>query len=843
MKSALPTELEKKLPGLLEALLPALARSADPEHAPRLAGELLAAVLREDGENLRKAWAERPKELLRIVSSLCGAAPFLAHWLAVHPSALARLAREDFGKRTREDYARLLEGFLKKNPSWEEAENVLRRFKYYEFARITVRDLSSDLVSEEASEEIFLELSALADVLLDAALRFAQEKLAREAGPPVWDTAQGKQPVSFCVLGLGKLGGGELNYSSDVDLLYIHESLAGEPHGGPGGLSPQEYFSRLANLFGRLVTEQTAEGFLHRIDLDLRPQGRSGPLVVSEEFLSTYYEAWAAAWERAAFAKARPVAGDGRLGWRAIRALDRAVYRSTMDLTGVAAIAEMKRKVESSRGEGAARDVKVGPGGIRDVEFVAQALQLLHGGRIPQVRTHGTQDALRALSEVGLLPKEGTRELLAAYRFLRRLENRLQMESERQTHFIPTEPSALRRLARSMGYLEQDGIERLEREFARHRETVRRFFGPLLGADGEERILELFLRAAPRFAASPATRASLEDLARHFAQEVDSSADPRRAFSNLARFVEGVGSRTFYYGLLLDRPELVPRLVNLFASSDYLSEYFAVHPRLIEPIFSDPQVLLLTRAQLEKSLRQIQKEFSPDETRGEVESALGALRLFRNRELINIGLLDLAGKVTLDEVESSLTDVAEVCVQAALELARKETRGKNVPPHWRFLVAGMGKLGSRELAYGSDLDVVFFYDGPSEEEELEAQEYFVRLAQKFIWALTARTGEGVCYEIDARLRPSGRQGMLVASLSSFRSYHGKFGAVWERQALLRARGVSGDKAFAEAFDHLRREILSRPLSKESAGEIRHVRERMEKELARERPGRYDFKTG
>lgn len=850
-------ELENRLhlPGLAACLGAGFARSADPARALRLGHDLLAAAADADAQRLADIWARRPGEVARVLGALGGAAPFLVPFFTRLPGLLLDLFAEDFATpRTRADLKTRLAALVGGVPG-ADIGTALRRFKYAELARITVRDLSEDLVPESKVGETLAELTYLADALLAQALASTAARLAETHGPPRWQGPNGQDvTLSFCVLGVGKLGPEELNYSSDVDLLYVFEHPPeGVAETSPGGarLTPVEYFTRLAQEFGRLVGESTREGFLFRVDLDLRPEGSSGPLVVSSEMLTEYYELWAATWEKAAFAKARPVAGDEALGWRVIRAIDPMIYRSAMDFAAVAAIKALKERIERAKGRtGGAFNVKLSAGGIRDVEFVVQALQLLHGGRIPEVRERSTQRALVALAQVGILPPEESADLLAAYRFLRRTENRLQMEAERQTHRLPKEPEALERLGRAMGFLDGNAVAKFEEALDTHRRRVREIFAVLFHEEGGGQILALFERNVPGLLANPTTRRLIESLAVQFARAIGNTADPERAMNNLDRFIHGVGPRTFYYGLLLDRPELVPRLSTLFAASEYLSGYFARHPRLIEPIFSDPNVLLLRRQELLANLAEIRRVLA-QEGRGEgAELELDALRLFHHRELLNVGLLDLVDKVTLAEAERALTDIAEVCVEQGLALAQAEMRTRGaLLPHaaqaGEFLVVGMGKLGSRELTYGSDLDVIFLYDVPraTDSEMVEAQEYFVRLAQKLIWTLQTFTNEGLCYAIDARLRPSGSQGMLVTSLASFERYHATSAQVWERQALLRARPVAGSERLAQAFEALRLQILRQPVPPDLGLEIHRIRLRMESELGHETPRRHDFKTG
>ena len=839
--------------GLAAAVAEALAEAPDPPGAALRAAEVLGAAARSHAARLAAACARRPDAPGRILRAVCGVAPFLARFLTGHPEWLLALLEDDLAApRSADDYARRLDEAMQDVAPGAEA-GALRLFKYLELARIAVRDASPELVPEARAGETLRELSHLADALLARAFACAAARLAARLGEARWRSAGADYALRLAVLGLGKLGGEELNFSSDVDLVYVFESPGPEQldlRDGPDGMAPEEYAARLAAEFGRLVGEATADGFLYRIDLDLRPEGAQSPLVVSSDALAAYYDGWAAMWEKAAFTKARPVAGDLRFGWRLVRHVHPMIYRSAMDFEAVDSIKEMKARVEREHGgSGDAFDVKLGSGGIRDVEFVAQALQLLHGGRIPQVRGRSTQEALGALAEAGCLPGGEADALLASYRFLRRLENRLQMEGERQVHRLPPPGSARERIARALGFGGSGGPAAFERALEGHRRRVRELFERLFSEEGEERILALFARGAPRLLHVPAARAMIEDLARHFAREIEASADPTLALNNLDRFIQGIGTRSFYYGLLLDRPELVPRLAALFGTSKYLSNLISSHPDLIEPVFSDPEVLLLPRADLERDLAAIRERLEADAERDPADRALAAMRLFQHRQLVNVGLLDLAGKVERREAERALSEIAEVCLEAALALAREQLRGgpraAGVPEPGRFLVVGMGKLGSRELSYGSDLDVIFLYDAPGagEADRLEAQGHHVRLAQKLIWALDTRTGEGFCYSVDARLRPSGQQGTLVSSLDAFREHHARSAMAWERQALLRARPVAGSASLGEAFEVLRREILARPLPEDLGGEIHRIRMRMETELAHEERGRRDLKTG
>lgn len=842
-------ELAERAPSCHRELVRVLAAGPEPERAVGRAERILAEARgTADG-------TEREAAFVRVLAATCATAPFLASWLTRNPDWLSALAAEDYaGPRLPEQLAERLAA-ARNAAATDDPSVWLRRFKYYELARITVRDTWPERLPLERSAETLTELSALADALLAEAERGARRGIEASLGAPRFRDAAGRErELGFCVLGLGKLGSAELNYSSDVDLVYVYESPPdGVAHSGPSGVSPVEYFSRLAQRFGAIVTDHSDEGFLYRIDLDLRPEGAQSPIVVSRAALAGYYEGWADTWEKAAFMKARPVAGDLELGWRCIRDLAPMIYRSSMDFEGVRGIRRLKDRIEAEHGiETAGFDVKIGAGGIRDVEFVSQALQLLHGGRMPQLRERSTLRTLEQLSALGLLSDRAQQDLTTSYRFLRRIENRLQMEHEQQTHRVPVADEARERLARAAGYTgtADSALARFDRDLAAHRERTRSIFAGLLPEAPGERALDLFVRGAPSLVALPTTRGMIEELAEHFGGALETATSPERALNNLARFAEVIGGHRSYYQLLLDRPELVDRLVALFDSSNYLSGLLSANPRLIEPVFSDPSVLLLGRAELERDLAALRSERV--EALGDEQGGLDALRGFQRRQVINVGLLDVSGRASPVEVATALTEIAEVCACGALELAESQLATRRArlaaADSLCFLIVGMGKLGSRELGYGSDLDVIFLYDtaGSAPAARMEAAEHAVRLAQRWIGALQTTTGEGSCYEIDARLRPSGNQGVLVTSLQGFGDYHrgeAQRAQVWERQALLRARPIAGDPELMQRFDTMRREVLGRPLDASTRDEIHRVRMRMEEELAREGQSRRDFKTG
>ncbi len=821
--------------------------------APRVdqARHLAAKVLdHASPDELRPRADADPEKLGRILLSLCGIAPFFASILARHPEHLIELLDDDLTIcRSPRELRQGLESLLDQ-PGDDDPAERLRVFKYSELARITVRDCCDDWIPLARSEVTLLALSELADVILGQAMRLAEARVGRQLDAPSYrDTKGARQPLRFCALGLGKLGACELNYSSDVDLVYLCDTM---PAGcSLEGAQPMVYFNRLAQEFGGILSANSREGFLYRVDLDLRPDGNQGALVVTDEALVSYYESWAHAWEKAAFMKARPVAGSLDLGWQAIVTTAPAIYHASMNYQMADGIHSLKEKIHGARGgDGETFNVKIDPGGIRDVEFIAQALQLLHGGRIPQLRDRSTQGALRNLEAVGLLDPETADELHETYLFLRRIENRLQMEGERQLHRLPKSEAGLLRLARAMKYLEDDAIDCLQSEISRRRTFLRSLATDSFSKDNRERVQELFERAVPELLGFDLTRHLVEELISRFASEIDSRADAERALNNLDRFIRGTGSRRFYVELLLDRPELVPRLAALFGASNYLSSYLARYPRLIEPLFRDPDVLLLDRAALRADYANVLAESAEGNGSDSLETQLDALRLFHHRQVVNVGLLDLAKKTRREETERALSEIAQVCIEEALCIAREQLAASRIEAseaaeQGSFLVVGMGKLATEELTYGSDVDLIFLYQRAAGASGGEAtvQDHFVRLAQRFMSALQTPTALGFCYEVDARLRPSGNQGLLVCSIHAYARYHAETAATWERQELLRARPVAGSESLSEQFRQLRGEILAKPNPEDLAGEIHRVRTRMEEELARETSRRRNFKTG
>jgi glutamate-ammonia-ligase adenylyltransferase len=605
-----------------------------------------------------------------------------------------------------------------------------------------------------------------------------------------------------------------------------------------------------------------------------------------------YYESLGQTWERAAMLKARPVGGDLDLGWTFLEEISPFVYRRFLDFTTVEEIEEMKARVDSRHSRARLdRDVKLGPGGIREVEFVAQALQLVHGGRDRRLRRRSTLETLRALADLGLLGHDEADALSAAYLFLRDVEHKLQIVHERQTQLIPEDPEEERLLARRLGYhlretpevgpLEDGAtpeVRRFRADLRRHRYAARRSFEQLFfGARSEIRretdddvvtllqTLEdrpvaesrlavmgfadapaavanlLRLRDGSRFApASPRRRKALFALAPALLAAIRKASDPDRALRHMAEFISAIGARTSFLALLEQNPETLRLLVGLFGSSEYLSNFFLRHPELLDNLVrADLAVVRKDRPALEGSLE------GTLASANDYETELDALRRFHNEELLRIGVNDIHGLLEAQDVERELSALAEVCLDGALDIALRALAEHQGEPPGRFAVIGMGTLGRRALSYNSDLDLIFVYDGvrPSA-TGLTVREYYTKLAQRLMVVLQLTTREGYVYKIDTRLRPSGAQGPLVSSLDAFREYHRSSSALWERQALISARGVAGDRSLIDEVEGvIEGFVYGKTLSAEDVAEIARLRSRMEHELARESAGRWNLKIG
>ncbi len=767
--------------------------------------------------------------------------------------------------------------------SLDEVARVLRRHKQREFLRIGARDLRDG----HDVEETMRDLTALAEGALEIACRFCRAAIERDFGP--LRLQGGARPQSFVVLGMGKLGGGELNFSSDIDIIYLYEDDEGESDGGSKGKTPPgEFFARVAAGITQTMSEITEDGFVFRTDLRLRPHGRHGPIVQSLGAALFYYESWGQTWERSALIKAGPVAGDRELGARFLREVEPFIYRRYLDFSTVEELGEMKRRIERELLSPASRrrNVKLGRGGIREIEFFTQALQLVNGGREPSIRSRVTLEGLGLLARHGFIPAREERTLSDAYRFLREVEHKIQMVQQAQSHTIPEDKREQTALARRLGYSKTKGKSERElfwRDYLRTTTAVRAAFDRLFhGAEKElkaergslwenlwhhlddeeiatgelktlgfrdpERAYRDLLTARdgePYSPPSPRRLKIMGLLGPALLEAVIHSPAPDRALFNLAEFNQRLGGRTGFLSLLAENPKTMHLLIELFAGSQFLTDLFLRRRELLDSLIrADLVTLRKTAPEMRRDLLAAAAQAA------DLEGKLNALRRGKAEELLRIGVHDLGNELKLEQTFEQLANLADACLEAALVLTAAEIEEKyGKLPRGRFAVLGMGKLGGREIDYNSDLDLIFIYDAPETAQSdgaarLDAHEYYVRLGQKLITFVSAPTEEGVLYPIDMRLRPSGRSGPLVASLEAFRHYHRTSSELWERQALVKLRAVAGDRSLGKETEKIARSFAyGTGLTAEGVAQIDHLRARMENELAQENAEKFNLKKG
>ena len=747
---------------------------------------------------------------------------------------------------------------------------LLRRWRLRESTRLAWRD-SNGMDTVEAT---LAGSSWIAEQALDAGLRAVAAQVESRHG--VLRDASG-QPQQLVVFGLGKLGGRELNFSSDIDLIYAFAE-----HGNSDGarmLDAEGYFTRVGQRLAQLLGEVTADGFCHRVDLRLRPFGASGRLALSFPAMEQYYQREGRDWERYAWIKARPVAGDLGAGERLLETLRPFVYRRYLDYTALDGLREMKALIDAEvQKREMADNLKLGPGGIREIEFLVQALQLIHGGREPSLRQRSLLPALAALHATGHLPADTATQLAEAYRFLRRLENRVQMLGDQQTHAVPGDLLAQARVARGLGF---SNPAAMQLELDRHRAVVSDVFQGLLQARRrrvEATLIARYWQGLPEhgdaavlqdagfadaeahharlrdFARSPAVRA-LSERARQRLDHVlpalvEASARSDRPDAALPRglsLLQAIGRRPSYLALLDEQPAALARLVDVTARSSLLSERLAAHPLLLDELLDSRATgQVLDEASISGQVQALTESWGATDT----EAALAALNELKQSLSFRIALATLAQRQPALESSAQLAMLADALLAAVLALARREiSLAHGVLPATGFAVIAYGSVGGRELGFDSDLDLVFLHDARGDEvsdgvRPLDVPRYFARLAQKLVSLLNTLTGAGRLYEVDVRLRPDGAKGVLVSSLHSFIEYQQTRAWTWEQQALVRARFVAGDESMRARFDTARCQALARPRDAAALGtDVVAMRRRMRAELDRSGGPRFDLKQG
>jgi glutamate-ammonia-ligase adenylyltransferase len=827
-----------------------------------------------------------PPPIGAALPAVFAASDFILDAALREPGLLASLAEQGLLGRPRERGE--IEGIARSlvDPAAGEADfmRALRQLRRRELVRIAWRDLTG----AAPLAETLAELSALADGAIAAALVFASGSLAARYGTP--RSARG-EAQELVVVGMGKLGGGELNFSSDVDLVFLYPE--GGETDGARTVANEEYFTRLGQALIRLLDARTPDGFVFRVDMRLRPLGEPGPLAMNFAAFEDYLQQHGRDWERYAWVKARAITGTERYGGLYDEAVRPFVYRRYLDYGVYESLREMKALIAREVERRELKDnVKLGPGGIREIEFIVQSLQLIRGGSEPALRSPSLQAVLPRLAGAKLLAPAAVAELAEAYEFLRRVENRLQMADDAQTHELPEDAAGRARLATSMGFADWHSFSAALD--ARRRAVTARFDAVVLGrgapgqappaapldslwsaeaslsgiADEARRaglaepeaaarvLLELrqsaYFRRLDQFGRRRLATLMPRVLAAVARVEAGAAAQGPPVLARLLRIIEAIGGRTAYLALLNENSQALERLVEACRMGDYLARQVAAHPLLLDELL-DARVFeaLPDRAQFAEELAARLEHAGFDE-----ELRVDALRQFRRAAVFRVAMLDLAGRLPLMQVSDRLTDVAELILGQALMLAWSHTAERYGEPQCdeagnrravRVGIAGYGKLGGMELGYASDLDLVFLHDAScagqtSGTRPADNEVFFLRLAQRLLHLLTVHTAAGRLYEVDVRLRPSGKGGHAFTPIGAFEDYERREAWTFEHQALLHSRWVAGDARLGSEFARVRRDVLAGAVRRETLREdVLAMRERMRAEHGRAREGQFDLK--
>jgi [glutamine synthetase] adenylyltransferase / [glutamine synthetase]-adenylyl-L-tyrosine phosphorylase len=814
----------------------AIRSSPDPERAKRFF-DLLSETEAETALNKISA----PQA--NLLAALFSGSQVLGNLLVAHPDWLSHLDVEHLRFPRRDQGLRgEVQNWLKElldARDYGAAFSRIREFKQREMLRIAARDLAH----LSNVPEITREISDVADVCLETVWQICHRQLTGRLGQPSHQDMDGKwQPTQFCVLGMGKLGGQELNYSSDVDVLFVYSDEGSVFKPGTksvtGGatkpvMSNHQFFTRLAEAFIAEVSRVAPEGTLFRIDLRLRPEGDSGPLCRSLESYENYYAQWGQTWERMMLIKARCVAGNKGLAAEFLETIQTFRYPRAVNPDVLREIGAMKDRIENEvvRAGELDRNVKLGHGGIREVEFIAQSQQLLHAGKMPFLQGAQTLPALEKLAQYNLLAEAETHSLRDAYCFLRDVEHRVQMEENLQTHTIPTNKPARERLARLMNFSDAAKFETARRN---HAEKVRAIFdrlfkseksatvaeklpGEFTGAEAEwlkllaehsfrepdkmihllrefvegpgyvhvsTRTVELARGLLPRLLAMCPKRCEKHKTKKVGRDAQPTLSDPDRVVTRLDSFIAAYGARSTLFELWNSNPSIFDLLILLFDRSEFLAELAIRTPDTVD--------VLVTSGRLRQ--RKTSAETLRDLRHGLADADQKMwLRRYHQTELMRIGLRDILGLADPEQYLTELSALADACLQYAVEVTMRKNKLKTAP----FVIIGLGKLGGAEIDYGSDLDIVFVADTTAKNLPKLAQ-----LALEIMDLVSARTELGILFQTDARLRPDGEKGLLVNTLAAYETYYRERALLWEIQSLTRTRAVAGDMKLGNRFQEM-----------------------------------------
>jgi glutamate-ammonia-ligase adenylyltransferase len=845
--------------GSAAPLVALIARTADPDLALASLVRLVEAAGPAEAELLLRALVDDEGTAMRLLSVL-GASEALADHLCRHPRHWRELTDPTMGSTrpaayaVREELLRAV-GARASDPSRDaepvathpdhEAVDALR----VEYRRLLLRLAARDLTHHLGVDDVAAELSDLAAGTLDAALAIARQRVDAQLGPG------SAQLARLAVVAMGKCGGHELNYVSDVDVIFVHEPGRKPEGGGADPDTALKVATQLASHAMRICSEQTGEGTIWPVDAALRPEGKAGPLTRTLASHQGYYERWASTWEFQALLKARAVAGDLELGRQYVAMVQPLVWSAVERDGFVEDTQAMRRRViEHIPAHHAERQLKLGSGGLRDVEFAVQLLQLVHGRTDPAIRPSTTLSALAELTRRGYVGREDGEALSRAYAFLRTLEHRIQLFQLRRTHVVPEDQRSLRRLGRSMGYTKEP-VQALDREWQHHRREVRRlheklFYRPLLTAvarlAGDEARLtpEAATQrlAALGFADPAAALRHLEALTSGVTRTANiqrqllpamldwfaEAPDPDAGLFGFRKLSESLGRTPWYLKTLRDEGQVAERLAKLLATSRYVSDLLEKEPAGVRML--GEELAPLEAEQYNELI--VEEMLAAGGRRADPEAAVRAIRAVRRRELFRVAAGDTLGLIDVADVGAALSRITDATLEATLQVVLASVahdKKAEVPPA-RMAVIAMGRYGGFELSYGSDADVLFVHEPSDGVDQHEASTYALAVANE-LRRLLALPGADPPLEVDADLRPEGKQGPLTRSLESHAAYYAKWSKVWEAQALLRADAVVGDEGLRRRFVELVNPLRypAGGLSEDDVLEVRRIKARVDEE--------------
>ncbi|MEW6236376.1 MAG: bifunctional [glutamate--ammonia ligase]-adenylyl-L-tyrosine phosphorylase/[glutamate--ammonia-ligase] adenylyltransferase [Candidatus Omnitrophota bacterium] len=816
--------------------------------------ENLAAALQTAGLN----WEALTPVVIEQIQNFVFFSPRLAAIGGVHPEYILPLLQEAPIKRIdRNEMKQQLQSFMENE---DDKEAAIRKFHRQEIIRIAWRDLGDCGEIQEITEEI----SDLAETVVQAVFSIVWDSLTKKYGEP--HSEEEGSPASLCVVGMGKLGGRELNFSSDIDLMFVYRSEGKTKSASAPSVSNRTFFTQLAQGICDMLGKMTPEGFLYRVDARLRPEGDRGALAVSLAAVEAYYHNYGQNWERQALLKARAIAGDADIGRQFMSVITPFTYRKYVDEVEIAdvllSIDRMRNKYLSQLAspEEKANDFKNGYGGIRDIEFFVQAVQMLYGGQYPEIKLAGTLLSLKRMHESHLLHSKDFGPLDAAYRFLRRIEHRMQMVGDRQIYELPKDEEGRRRLAESMGI---NTFEDLKKQYDRYRAGVRRIYEGVFKReewrDPSEIILEsgkfdersekilrdcefenpkkahTFLHAlnqSPDAHLQPKTTRLFKALLPRLLLCLKNSPDTDLALSNFEKLASSFKARSALYQTLCDQPALVDLLVSVVSCSSFLTSLVLRDPSLMEAIGRDGVFEeIVSKESLANHLRIIAKTY-PAKNRRE------HLLFVQNAAMLRSGIRFLLGFTDVERMGVELADIADFVLEHSLTPVN-ETLACRFPDFVRahsheIAVVGFGKLGGREFNVASDCDLVFIYPETVSSEKISSTEFFQRWAAEYGRFLESKTYMGFLYHADMRLRPFGNSSPMASSQDAFAKYYRTQALFWEKMALTRARFICGNPQIADFLDRIKNEILfSRSCVKEEIEAILSMRQKIEKEKSKE----------